>query len=153
MGYAIVRNEKGWIAKLLVYAIIAGALYAGYYYFQATPRYTLMQFKKAVSFSDAKTVEKYLDIDRFRSGLPETITGSTDEKAFRDRVLREIDMPYDKPLFASVKKWKTLTIPINIAGGLATIEQKDGTVIELEKITERQWIITSIRFQPQDKGK
>jgi len=153
MRYAIVRNERGWIAKLLVYAIIAGALYAGYYYFQATPRYALMQFKKAVSFSDAKTAEKYLDIDRFRSDLPETITKSANEKEFRNRVLREIDMPYEKTMFKSVTKWKTLTIPINIADNVATVEQDDGTTIELEKITERQWIITSIRFQPEDAEK
>lgn len=153
MRYAIVRNERGWIAKLLVYAIIAGALYAGYYYFQATPRYALMQFKKAVSFSDAKTAEKYLDIDRFRSNLPETITKSANEEEFRNRVLREIDMPYEKTMFKSVTKWKTLTIPINIADNIATVEQKDGTTIELEKITERQWIITSIQFQHEDAEK
>ena len=153
MRHSIVRNEKGGIAKLLVYAIIAGALYGGYYYFQATPRYALMQFKKAISFSDAETGEKYLDIDRFMNDLPEEITRGTDREAFKKRIIHEIDTPYEKSIFNSVKKWKTLTVPINIAGKVATVEQDDGTTIELEKITERQWMITSIRFQPQDTEK
>ena len=55
-------------------------------------------------------------------------------------------MPYEKNIFKSVKKWSTLTIPINIADNTATVEQDDGTTIELEKISERQWVITSIRF-------
>ena len=74
MRYAIVGNERGGIAKLLVYAIIAGALYGGYYYFQATPRYALMQFKRAIVFSNAKIGEQYLDIDRVINDLPEQIT-------------------------------------------------------------------------------
>ena len=153
MGYAIIKNEKGWIGKLLVYAIIGGALYGAYYYFQATPRYALMQFKKAVSFSNAETAEKYLDIDRFRSKLPETITMNSNNEEFRKRVLREIDMPYEKTMFKSVTKWNTVTIPIHIEDTIAIVEQKDGTTIELEKITERQWIITSIQFQTQDEEK
>ena len=56
-------NERGGIAKLLVFAIIVGALYAGYYYFQGTPRYALIQFKKAIVFSNGETAEKFLDVD------------------------------------------------------------------------------------------
>jgi hypothetical protein len=153
MRYSILKNERGAISKLLVYAIIAGALYGGYYYFQATPRYALMQFKKAIVFSDAKTGEKYLDIDRFMNDLPKEITRGTDGEALKKRIINEIDTPYAKNIFISVKKWSTLTVPIDIVGKVATVEQDNGTTIELEKITERQWAITSIRFPSQDTEK
>jgi hypothetical protein len=153
MGYSIVGNERGGIAKLLVYLMIAGALYGGYYYFQATPRYALMQFKKAIVFSNAETGEKYLDIDRFMNDLPEKITRGSDRETLKKRIIREIDMPYEKSIFATVKKWNTLTVPINIANNAATVEQNDGTIIEMEKISERQWVITSIRFSSQDTEK
>jgi hypothetical protein len=153
MRYSIIKNERGGISKLLVYAIIAGALYGGYYYFQATPRYALMQFKKAIVFSNAETGEKYLDIDRFMNDLPEQITRGSDRETLKKRIIREIDMPYEKSIFATVKKWNTLTVPIDIVGKVAAVEQDNGTTIELEKITERQWAITSIRFPSQDTEK
>jgi hypothetical protein len=153
MRYSFVGNERGGIAKLLVYAMVVGALYAGYYYFQETPRYALMQFKKAIVFSDAKTGEKYLDIDRFINDLPDSITRGSDKEAMKKRILYEIDAPYEKSMFASVKKWSTLTVPINTANNVATVEQDDGTTIEMEKITERQWVITSIHFPSKDTDK
>ena len=153
MGYSIVGNERGGIAKLLIYAMIAGALYGGYYYFQATPRYTLMQFKKAIVFSNGETGEKFLDIDRFMNDLPEKITRGSDRETLKKRIIREIDMPYEKSIFSTVKKWNTLTVPINIANNVAIVEQDDGTTIEMEKISERQWVITSIRFASRDTEK
>jgi hypothetical protein len=153
MRYSIVRNERGGTAKLLVYAIIAGALYGGYYYFQATPRYALMQFKKAIVFSDAKIGEKYLDIDRFMNDLPEQTIRGADRVALKKRIINEIDMPYEKSIFVTVKQWNTLTVPIDIVGKAATVEENNGTTIELEKTTERQWVITSIRFPSQDTEK
>jgi len=153
MGYSIIGNERGGIAKLLVYAMIAGALYGGYYYFQATPRYALMQFKKAIVFSNAETGEKYLDIDRFMNDLPEQITRGSDREALKKRIIREIDMPYEKSIFVTVKKWNTLTVPINIANNVATVEQDDGTTIEMEKISDRQWAITSILFSSRNTEK
>ena len=60
MRDSILGNERGGIAKLLVYAMVAGALYGGYYYFQSTPRYALMQFKKAIVFSNAETEKSTL---------------------------------------------------------------------------------------------
>jgi hypothetical protein len=153
MRYAIISNERGGIAKLLVYAIIAGALYAGYYYFQETPRYALMQFKRAIVFSNAKIGEQYLDIDRFASDLPDETTKGADKEALRRRIIYEIDAPYEKNVFKSVKQWNTLTIPIDVKGKTAKVEQDDGTAIELEQTTEGQWVITSIRFKPQDTEK
>jgi hypothetical protein len=153
MRCSIVRNERGGISKLLVYAIIAGALYAGYYYFQATPRYALMQFKRAIVFSNVKIGEQYMDIDRVASDLPDQVTRGADREALRKRIIYEIDSPYEKSIFKSVKEWSTLTIPINIADKVATVEQDDGTTIELEETSERQWVITSIHFQSQDTEK
>lgn len=149
----VLGNERGGIAKLLVYAIIAGALYGGYYYFQNTPRYALMQFKRAVVFSNAEIGEKYLDIDRFIGALPEQVTRGADSEALKKRIINEINMPYEKAIFASVKKWNTLTVPIDIKGEVATTEQDDGTTIELEQTTEGQWVITSIHFRSQDDAK
>jgi hypothetical protein len=153
MGSSIVSNERGGIAKLLVYAIVAGVLYGGYYYFQAMPRYALIQFKKAIVFSDAETGEKYLDIDRFMNDLPEKITRGVDRESLKKRIIKEIDMPYEKSIFATVKEWNTLTVPINIANNVATVEEDDGTTIEMEKISERQWVITSICFSSRDTEK
>src|SRR5512137_2348595 len=102
MRYALIDNERGGIAKLLVYAIIAGALYAGYYYFQETPRYALMQFKRAIVFSNAKIGEQYLDIDRVASDLPDEITRGADKEALKKRIIYEIDAPYEKTMFKSV---------------------------------------------------
>jgi hypothetical protein len=153
MVYSIVDNERGGIAKLLVYAMVAGALYGGYYYFQTMPRYALIQFKKAIVFSDAETGEKYLDIDRFMNDLPEKITRSADRESLKKRIIKEIDMPYEKSIFATVNKWNTLTVPITIANNVATVEQDDGTTIEMEKISARQWVITSIRFASRDTEK
>lgn len=153
MRYAIIDNERGGIAKLLVYAIIAGALYAGYYYFQETPRYALMQFKRAIVFSNAKIGEQYLDVDRVANDLPDEITRGADKEALKKRIIYEIDAPYEKNIFKSVKKWSTLTIPINITGETAMVEQDDGTTIELEQTAGGQWVITSIRFNPQNTEK
>jgi hypothetical protein len=112
-----------------------------------------MQFKKAIYFSDAETGEKYLDIDRFMNDLPEQMTKGVDRETLKKRIIREIDMPYEKNILNSVKKWSTITIPIDIAGNVATVEQNNGTKIELEKISERQWVITSIHFAPENTEK
>jgi hypothetical protein len=85
--------------------------------------------------------------------LPKEITRGSDGEALKKRIINEIDTPYEKSIFATVKKWNTLTVPIDIVGKVATVEQDNGTTIELEKITERQWAITSIRFPSQDTEK
>ncbi len=94
-----------------------------------------------------------MDIDRVASDLPDQVTRGADREALRKRIIYEIDSPYEKSIFKSVKKWSTLTIPINIADKVATVEQDDGTTIELEETSERQWVITSIHFQSQDTEK
>jgi len=139
-------NERGGIAKLLVFAIIVGALYAGYYYFQGTPRYALIQFKKAIVFSNGETAEKFLDVDSVANNLPEQITLGADRETLKKRILYEIDSPHEKSIFASTKKWNVFTVPIDINDEVATTEPYKDTYVRLQKIKERQWVITSIQF-------
>jgi len=154
MCHAIIRNDRGSIiSKLLVCAVIAGILYGVYYYFQATPRFALMQFKRAIVFSEADVGERYMDIDRVIDDLPEKITRGADKETLKKRLIAEIDAPYAKTIFASVGKWSTLTVPIDISGDTATVEQDDGTIIKLEQTSEGPWVITSIRFQPEETDK
>jgi len=154
MCYAIIGNDRGSIiSKLLVCAVIAGILYGGYYYFQATPRFALMQFKRAIVFSKADIVERYMDMDRVMDDLPEKVTGGVDKETLRKRIIAEIDAPYAKNIFASVGKWNTLMVPIDISGDIATVEQDDGTIIKLERTSEGPWVITSIRFQTEETDK
>lgn len=148
MECTIVRNERGAISRLLIYAIVFGALGYGYYYFQSTPRYALIQFKKAILFSDKETAEKYLDFDNFMNGLSKEMSGGAEGEALKKRILYEIDSPHEKSLFVPVKQWTVFTVPIDISGDSAAVEQDDGTTIELKKFNERQWIITSIHFKP-----
>ena len=153
MKCTIVRNERGAISRLLIYAIIFGALGYGYYYFQSTPRYALIQFKKAIMFSDKETAEKYLDVDSFTNNLPKEMSGGAEGEALKKRILYEIDSPHEKSLFKPVKNWTVFTVSIDISGDSATVEQDDGTTITLKQLDERQWIITSIHFKPQESNK
>jgi hypothetical protein len=153
MQYALVRNERGAVSRLLIYAIVFGALAYGYYYFQSTPRYTLIQFKKAIMFSDKETAEKYLDVDSFINSLPQQMTGGAEGEALKKRILYEIDSPHEKSLFKPVKNWSVFTVSINISGNDASVEQDDGTTISLIKLNARQWIIKSIHFSSQNSNK
>lgn len=153
MKYAIASNERGAISRLLIYAIVFGALAFGYYHFQNTPRYALIQFKKAIMFSDKETAEKYLDVDSFMNGLSKEMTGGSEGEALKKRILYEIDSPHEKSLFKPVKNWTVFTVPIDITDDSAAVEQDDGTTITLKKLNERQWIIKSIQFKHQESKK
>ena len=146
--YKFMRNERGGVAKLLVFAIAIGALYAGYYYFQGTPRYALMQFKRAIVFKDPELAEKYLDMDGFINTLLGGLPSDTDKEATKKRIIYEINWPAQKSIFVSVKNWSVFTVPIDIDvdDEVATTEPDKGTHVRLEKIAGRQWIITSINF-------
>ncbi|HEX2966745.1 MAG TPA: hypothetical protein VHO84_13220 [Syntrophorhabdaceae bacterium] len=146
MGIAL-SNDRGGIVKFLLWVIvIAGVLYAGNYFFEQTPRYALIQFKRAILFSNAKIGERYLDLDRFAADLPESIAKGMDKEDLKRRLLSEIDAPYSKGIFNSVKKWDTLVVSIDVNGDKASVEQDDGTVIELWQTESGQWMITNIRF-------
>ncbi|HVN95259.1 MAG TPA: hypothetical protein VMT62_02425 [Syntrophorhabdaceae bacterium] len=147
MRCGMARNQEGAISKLLLFAVVVGILCYGYYYFKGTPRYALIEFKKAVVFSSGETAEKFLDLDSVVSYLPDEITRMSDKEALKKRIIHEIDSPEEKVLFKPVTKWNVFTVPINIEGETAMVEQEDGTTITLQKTDERYWVITSIRFQ------
>jgi|GEM_PF-843851 len=150
MQYKFMGNERGGIAKLLVFAIAIGVLYAGYYYFQGTPRYALIQFKRAILFNNTEIAEQFLDMDSFINKLPEEISHGTDKETLKKQIMREINMPDKKGIFAGIKDWNVFTIPINISdvdNEVATTEPDNGTHVRLEKTGERLWIITSINFK------
>jgi hypothetical protein len=143
MQFKFIGNERGGIAKLLIFAI---AIYAGYYYFQGTPRYALIQFKRAVVFKSGETAETFLDMDSVINNLPERMTRGVDKETLKKQVLQEINSPNEKSIFAGAKNWYVFTVPISINDEVATAEPYTNTYVRLEKTNERQWVITSIRF-------
>jgi hypothetical protein len=143
MRHTVMGNEKGGVTT---YILIALALYAGYYYFQATPRYALIQFKKAIIFKSVETAEEYLDMDSVISNLSEQIKKGARKEELKTRILREIKSPDKKSIFADVREWNVFTVPIHIEDEVATAEPDEDTHVRLEKLKGRQWVITSIRF-------
>lgn len=144
-----IRDQKGGVALWLILAIIVGALYGGYYYFQGTPRYALVQFKRAIVFKDAELAERYLDMDNFINKFLGDIPTDADRETVKKRITYEINWPSQKSTFASVKNWSVFLVPIDIDvndNDIATTEPDRGTYVTLEKKGERQWIITSINF-------
>jgi len=147
--YKSMRNERGGVVLLLLLAIVVGALYGGYYYFQGTPRYALVQFKRAILFKDAELAEKYLDMDNFISKFLGDIPTDADKQTVKKNLIYEINWPSQKSTFAGVKNWSVFTVPIDIDvenKDFATAEPDSGTYVTLETKGERQWIITSINF-------
>ncbi len=150
----VLCNNRGGVVKFLLWiVVIAGVLYTGNYYFQQTPRYALMQFKRAVMFSNAKLGEQFLDMDRVVDDLPENITRGMNKEDVKRRILSEIDAPYSKNIFNSVKKWDTVMVSIAVNGEKASVEQEDGTVVELGQTEGGQWLITSIKFGLDEEKK
>jgi hypothetical protein len=140
-------NKRGGSALVIVLAIVIGALYAGYYYFQDNPRYALIQFKRAIVFKDAELAEQYLDMDNFISRSLGEMSSETERETTKKRIKYEINWPEQKSTFASVKNWSVFTVPIDISSDdVATTEPDTGTQVRLEKRGERRWIITSINF-------
>ncbi len=148
MENTITKNQRGGISRLLLFVIIAGAVGYAYYYFQGTPRYALIQFKKAVVFSSGETAEKFLDLDSFISYLPDEMTRNRDKEGLKKQIIDEIDSPEAKRMFKGVSKWNVFTVPIDADAKNATVEQDDGTKITLQKTDDRYWVITSILFKP-----
>ena len=154
MRDGIIGNEKGGVVKILIILIVLGGLYYAYYLFQATPRYALIQFKKAILFSDSVTAAKYLDMDSFIEDLPDQMRSNSTPDSLKKRVLYEIDSPHEKSIFVSVKEWDTLRVPIDIdvEKNSAGVEEPDGTTIQLSKVSDRQWQIVSIRFAARQES-
>lgn len=147
---SILKNNQGAVSRLLIFAVVVGALGYGYYYFKGTPRYTLIQFKKCVVFSDGPGLEKYVDEETFYDSLPEQVKRGNEREAVKKRVLAEIDSPHEKSTFLPIKEWDTIRVPIEIDGDTATVEQPDGSVITLQKVSKRQWLITSLQLNVRE---
>jgi hypothetical protein len=146
-------NRRGGAVILLVFLIAIGALYGGYYYFQKTPRYALIQFKRAIVFKDPEIAEKFLDMDNFINRFMGEASGGGDKESLKKRIIYEINWPDQKSTFASVKNWSVFTVPIQINvdnNEYATTKPDADTQVTLEKTSEGHWIITSIKFnKPQ----
>jgi len=148
MKNTLMKNKRGGVAIWLILVLAVGALYAGYYYLQGTPRFALIQFKRAIVFKDADLAEKYLDMDGFINKFLGGLSDDAEKQTVKKRIIYEINWPSPKSTFASVKDWSVFTVPINIDvdNGSATAEPGEGTDVRLEKQGEREWIITSINF-------
>lgn len=145
----LIGNQKGGVTLLLVLAIVVGALYGGYYYFQGTPRYALVQFKRAIVFKDAELAQKYLDMDSFIGKFLGDLPADANRESVKKNLLYEINWPSQRSTFAGVKNWSVFTVPIQIDiedETIATAEPDTDTYVTLERMGARQWIITSINF-------
>ncbi len=142
-------NKRGKTAILLVLAIVIGALYGGYYYFSKTPRYALIQFKRAILFKDAELAERYLDMNSFINKFLGEIPSEAEKESVKKRLIYEINWPSQRSTFASVTDWSVFTVRINIDvdnNDVATTEPDTGTNVRLERKRDGQWIITLIDF-------
>jgi hypothetical protein len=143
MRFTFMGNERGGIT---IYILIALALYSGYYYFQETPRYALIQFKRAIVFKSVDIAEEFLDMDSVINSLPEQVKKGIDNNALKKRILHDIESPFEKSIFAGTRNWNVFTVPIHIEDEVATTEPDKDVKVKLEKGEGRQWVITSIKF-------
>lgn len=143
------RNERGGAARWIIILIIVAAGIYGYQYFKKTPRYAMIQFKKAVVFSSADTAQNFADFDRVVSALPQTVTLGQPDEVVKKRLLYEIDSPHEKSFFVKVKSWSVVMVPITISADQlsATAQPVEGTSVTLEKTSEQQWVITAIETE------
>ncbi len=143
------RNERGGTARWIIVLIIIAAGIYGYQYFKKTPRYAMIQFKKAVVFSSAETARKFVDFDRVVSALPQTVTLGQPDEVVKKRLLYEIDSPHEKSFFSGVKSWSVVMVPITVSPDQlsATAQPAEGTSVTLGKTPEEHWAITAIEME------
>lgn len=147
---SFLRNERGSAARWIILIIIVGACVYGYQHFKKTPRYALIQVKKAVAFSNVDTAQEFMDIDKVASRLPESITKNQPVEVVKKQLLYELDSPHEKsPFIKSIKGWSVFRVPISVSADelYATAETADNTSVSLEKTTKGQWIITAIEIK------
>jgi hypothetical protein len=140
----VLIDNRGGAGRWLVILIIVVAAVFGYQYFKKTPRYALIQFKKAVLFSNAEAARQYMDLDRVVPGLPEKYTNREPDENVKNRLIYEIDSPTEKSIIKSVKQWSVVMSPITVSENriYATATPLDGTNITLEKTKQDKWVIT-----------
>ncbi|HRR41983.1 MAG TPA: hypothetical protein P5244_12175, partial [Syntrophales bacterium] len=129
------QNERGGVARWILILIIIAAGFYGYQYVKKTPRYALIQFKKAILFSNAETARTYMDFDSVIRSLPEGVTRGQSDEQLKKRLLYEIDAPHEKSYFKGVKGWSVILVPITVAPDqqTATARPADDTSVTLQR--------------------
>ncbi len=143
------RDQRGGVARWVLILIIIAAAFFGYQYAKKTPRYALIQFKKAVLFSDAEAAQRYADFDSIVRSLPENVLRGQSDEVAKKRLLYEIHSPHEKSYFSRVKGWSVIRGPIAVATdhNTATAQPAEDTSVTLQKLDNEQWIITAIETQ------
>ena len=143
------RNERGAAARWIIIVILIAAGVYGYQYFKKTPRYALIQFKKAVTFSNGETAQKYMDFDEVVKRLPVSVTLNQPAETVKKRLIYEINSPHEKSFFGPVKNWSVFRGPVTVSADevSATAEPAVNTTVYLEKTVEGHWIITTIEIR------
>lgn len=144
----LLKNDKGSVGRWIVVIIIVGAVFFGYQYFKKTPRYTLIQFKKSVMFSNGESAQRYIDLDKVARGLPEIYTNRQPDEKVKSRLIAELDSPTEKSIFKPVKQWSVITTPITVSENQASASAAPikGTKVRLEKTDQDHWIITALEI-------
>lgn len=142
----LLKDNRGSVGKWILIAIIVAAAVFGYGQFKKTPRYTLIQFKKCVMFSDAEATRKYIDLEKVAATMPESFTNREPEEAVKQRLINELNSPTEKSFFKPVRSWSVLTTSIAVMENqvVATATPLEGTKVTLEKIDPDRWIITRL---------
>ena len=146
-------NERGGIARWIVILIVIAAGVYGYTYFKKTPRYAMIQFKKAILVSSPDKALEYMDIESVVRGLPNNIAQGQSEEQLKTYLIKDIDSPSEKRVFKNVKSWAVLMGPISIQENqlTATMQPIEGTTVTLTKTTDQRWIITSLNISERPK--
>jgi hypothetical protein len=139
-------NQRGGAARWLFIIIIIAAAFFGYQYFKKTPRYALIQFKKAILFSSAETAQRYADFDSIVRSLPDSATLGQPDETVKKRLIYEIDSPHEKSYFAKVKGWSVIRCPIAVTAdqASATAQPTPNTSVTLQRLDNEQWVIIAI---------
>lgn len=142
-------NQRGGAARWFFIIIIIAAAFFGYQYFKKTPRYALIQFKKAILFSSAETAQRYADFDSIVRSLPESVSLGQPDETVKKRLIYEIDSPHEKSYFAKVKGWSVIRCPIAVTADQtsATAQPTENTSVTLQRLDNEQWIIVAIETQ------
>ena len=142
----LLKNNRGSVGKWILIAIIVAAAVFGYGQFKKTPRYTLIQFKKSVMFSDAEGTQRYINLEKVAPTLPESYTHREPDETVKQRLINELNSPTEKSFFKPVKSWSVIITPITVMENqiVATAEPLEGTRVTLEKADQDRWIITRL---------
>lgn len=146
---AFLRNERGGAARWIIIIIVVAAGIYGYQQFKKTPRYALIQVKKAILFSNAETAQEFMDFDKIVPRLPDSVTRSQPLEVVKKQLIYEIDSPHEKSFFNMVKGWSVIRAPITIGANndTAAAETTDKTTVSLEKTPEGRWVVTAIEMR------